>query len=290
MKKLFLLTILLSFSFVSCEDGFDLFSNNRTVDALKEALKIGVQKGTQTLGTPNGFMSDPTVFIDLPAENKATIETATKVIGAINSVPGVKTLLQSADINISIFDADFASNLVSAFNRGASKAVADPRTVKVFTDAITGMSISDGKDILFSSNNEAATDYLKTNTSASLATQFSPIINETIQEINVTAGETSYSALDAWGVYAEANNKLYTFVQSSEVQTALSLATILFLTQVNTIKSIQPAAPDLGTHVVGKALDGVFTKIGLEEQNIRTNVDARTSKLLQDIFGQLDNK
>jgi hypothetical protein len=289
MKKAFLFIILFSLSFVSCDkEGFNWLTNDKNVSGLKEALKVGVRNGTAILGQENGFLSDPTVFIDLPAENKATIETATKVIGAINSIPGVKSLVQAADINVSIFDANFATNLINAFNRGASKAVADPRTVDVFVSAITNMTMTDAKDILFTSNNEAATDYLQTTTSASLATQFSPIINETIQEINVTAGGTSYSALDAWRVYAQANDKLITFIGTSEVQTALTVASFLFPNEVATIKSIQPAAPDLGTYVVGRALDGVFTKIGIEETKIRTDVNARTNKLLQDVFGQLD--
>jgi hypothetical protein len=266
-----------------------LGGGDKNVLGLKEALKVGVKLGTQTLGMENGFLDDPTVFIDLPAENKATIETATKVIGAINDIPGVKSLLQSANINVSIFDADFAANLVNAFNRGASKAVADPRTLDIFVSAITNMTITDGMDILFSENNTAATDYLERNTSASLATQFSPIINETIQEINITIGDDSYSALDAWDVYAEQNNKLVAFVHSSEVQTALNLAAFILPDEVSDINSIAPADPDLGSHVVSKALDGVFTKIGDEEINIRENISARAgNKLLQDVFGQLD--
>ena len=290
MKKVFLVAILFSLSFVSCDEGFNWLSNSKNIEGLKEALKVGVQTGTKTLGMENGFSSDPTVFIDLPTENKATIETATKVIGAINRIPGVKTLLQSADINVSIFDENFTTNLVSAFNRGASKAVADPQTLDIFVSAITNMTIADGSAILFSSNNEAATDYLKANTSASLATQFSPIINETIREINVTAGGTSYSALDAWSIYAVQNNKLVDFIGSSNVSDALDFASLLFSSEVNTIRSIRPAAPDLGTHVVDRALDGVFTKIGVEEVNIRTNAGARTSQLLKDVFGQLDRK
>jgi hypothetical protein len=288
--KILIFCLTAIFSFGCTEELNNLLSKDRIVDGLKEALNVGTKNATKMLGAENGYLSDPTVFIDLPDENKATIETATKVIGAINAVPGVKSLLQSTSINVSVFDANFANNLVNAFNRGASQAVADPRTLNTFVSAITDMTIADGKDILFSSNNEAATDYLYSTTSTSLASQFSPIINETIGEINVTAGDNSYSALDAWGVYAETNNKLVEFVRSSSVQTALNVASFLLPNEVKTINSIAPAAPDLGTHVVGRALNGVFTKIGLEEQKIRTDVNARTSDLLRDVFGEADKK
>lgn len=280
------------FFLFGCNGTLDnILGDNQNVLGLKEALKVGVKSGTKTLGMENGFLDDPTVFIDLPAENKATIGTAVKVIGAINKVPGVKSLLQSANINVSIFDDNFTTNLVNAFNRGASKAVADPRTLDIFVSAITNMNISDGTSILFSSNNTAATTYLQTNTSASLATQFSPVINDAIKEINITVGSNSYNALDAWGIYAEQNNKLATFVHSQDVQKALNLAAIIFPNEVETINSIAPAAPDLGSLVVGKALDGVFTKIGDEEINIRENVSARAgNELLQKVFGQLDSK
>jgi hypothetical protein len=47
---------------------------------------------------------------------------------------------------------------------------------------------------------------------------------------------------------------------------------------------------DLDSYVTRKALDGLFLKIGEEEQRIRQNPAARTTDLLQKVFGSLSPK
>jgi hypothetical protein len=42
---------------------------------------------------------------------------------------------------------------------------------------------------------------------------------------------------------------------------------------------------DLDTYVTDKALDGLFTMVGEEEKQIRTNPAARTTDLLRKVFG-----
>ena len=42
---------------------------------------------------------------------------------------------------------------------------------------------------------------------------------------------------------------------------------------------------DLDTYVTHKTLDGLFVKIGEEEQRIRENPVARTTDLLEKVFG-----
>jgi hypothetical protein len=42
---------------------------------------------------------------------------------------------------------------------------------------------------------------------------------------------------------------------------------------------------DLDSYVTGKALDGLFTMVAQEEARIRENPVARTSELLQKVFG-----
>jgi hypothetical protein len=46
---------------------------------------------------------------------------------------------------------------------------------------------------------------------------------------------------------------------------------------------------DLDDYLTNKALDGVFLKIQVEEKNIRQNVSARITPLLQKVFGSLDS-
>jgi hypothetical protein len=43
---------------------------------------------------------------------------------------------------------------------------------------------------------------------------------------------------------------------------------------------------DLDSYVTGKALDGMFLKVGQEEAKIRTNPAARTTDLLKKVFAK----
>ena len=56
------------------------------------------------------------------------------------------------------------------------------------------------------------------------------------------------------------------------------------------INSIQHVNTNLGEYVTGKALDGLFAKVADKELEIRTDVSARTSALLQNVFGRLDDR
>jgi hypothetical protein len=52
---------------------------------------------------------------------------------------------------------------------------------------------------------------------------------------------------------------------------------------------LKPVTTDLSSYVTGKALDGLFLKMGEEERNIRKNPAARVTTLLKKVFGQLDS-
>ncbi len=47
--------------------------------------------------------------------------------------------------------------------------------------------------------------------------------------------------------------------------------------------------PDLDEYVTDKTLDGLFTLIAQQEQKIRKDPVARTTELLQKVFGSLGN-
>ena len=64
-------------------------------------------------------------------------------------------------------------------NRAAEDAVGE--AIPIFTDAITGMTIVDAKNILMGDKN-SATLYLKSATSAALYQKFNPIINNSFKK------------------------------------------------------------------------------------------------------------
>lgn len=282
IKSLILCSIFM-FCFFSCEEVSKLFSETDNAVGLKEALKVGTKNATKILGTEGGYLKDQAVKILLPEQAQATF----KAIDVIANNSVVKTAMSALGLNI----VDGLENtLVTAFNTAAETAA--PAAVDVFVGTITSMTIQDATDILFSSNNKAATDYLHTNSYNGLQTAFSPIVDSTMKTVSVKIGSTDYDALQAWDFFAEYNNKLTGIIADKSVQAAISTASSLNLlnsTQVATIKSVDSVSNNLGNYVVGKALDGIFLKVADEENKIRTDVNARTTDILKDVFGQLDN-
>ena len=55
--------------------------------------------------------------------------------------------------------------------------------------------------------------------------------------------------------------------------------------QVPLVTQVNTNLPDYAT---GKALDGLFVMVGLEEKKIRKDPAARISDILKTVFGQLD--
>jgi len=110
------------------------------------------------------------------------------------------------------------------------------------------MSIADGFAIL-KGNNNAATQYLREKTSASLKIKFNPIVKNAISTVEVTK---------YWNPIISAYNK------------------IPFTEKQN---------PDLEDYVTTKAMDGLFLMIQKEEANIRLNPAARVTDILKKVFG-----
>lgn len=268
MKKI-LFIFLTVFVFHSCEEIQNLISNSDNVAGLKEALTVGAKNATGILGQQDGYLKDAAVKILLPEE----AQSALSIMKSIQSIPGVGTLLEGVMPSLS---SDFDNILITAINRAAEDAA--PQAVNIFVDAITRMSITDASNILFGGNNVAATNYLVDNTYTGLQSAFSPVINESLSNVSVSG----YTALTAWTTFAEQNNKLANFLDESPF---IKETIVTFLPQAANIKTVET---NLGSYVTGKALDGLFLKVGDEETKIRTDVNARTSSLLQKVFGQLD--
>ena len=109
------------------------------------------------------------------------------------------------------------------------------------------MSVTDGLKIL-RGGDFAATDYLRSTTTAELTEKFRPVI------------ETSLVKTDATKYWKKVFSTYNMF--SSE--------------KVNT---------DLTAYVTGKALSGLFLNIGLQEQKIRKDPAAQVTGILKSVFG-----
>lgn len=144
---------------------------------------------------------------------------------------------------------DLADKGIKAMNRAAEDAVKE--ATPIFVDAVSEITFDDAKNILLGEDN-AATSYLEGKTTAPLYAKFSPVINN------------SFSKVGADKIWETIISKYNSFPFTKDVN------------------------PDLTDYVTSKALDGVFTMIAVEEKEIRTDLSARTTDLLKDVFGAQD--
>jgi hypothetical protein len=147
--------------------------------------------------------------------------------------------------------SSLADEGLKVLNRAAEDAVKE--ATPIFVSAVQNMSFNDAKSILLG-NNTAATSYLQSSTSTALYAKFNPVI------------KNSFSKVGADKVWTNIINKY------------------------NSIPLVNKVNPDLNDYVTNQAMDGVFKMIAVEEQNIRTNISARTSPLLQSVFAMQDRK
>jgi hypothetical protein len=132
-------------------------------------------------------------------------------------------------------------------NRAAEDAVGHARPI--FVDAIRQMTIADALSII-KGPRDAATQYFRNRTTQQLIAAFSPIIKSSLDKFSATK------------YYADMINTYNGFP-----------------TTINKLN------PDLPSFVVGKAVDALFDQVAKEEDNIRTNVAARTTDILKKVFG-----
>lgn len=134
---------------------------------------------------------------------------------------------------------------ILSVNRAAEDAAKS--AAPIFIDAIKAMTIQDAIGIL-QGGDFAATNYLKSKTTSALVTAFKPVIEKSLSKVNATK---------YWSDVFTNYNRFAT-------------------------KKINP---DLSGFVTGKAVDGIFYQVSLEEQKIRKDPVARVTDLLKKVFG-----
>lgn len=240
MKKLFLFAvILLSVQQLgSCQviklKGVGTNNNNNSssgnitqtemVNALKEALTQGINKGADKVSVTDGYFKNAAIKILMPDEAKM-VESKLRQVGL----------------------GSLVDNAILSMNRAAEQAAKESKPI--FINAIKNITITDALSIL-KGPDDAATSYLKTNTSTQLTEKFTPIIKKALDNTQATK---------YW----------------SDV-----------FTNYNKIPGVQKVNPDLTKYVTQKALDGLFKMIAEEEFAIRKDPLARGTDLLKKVFGK----
>lgn len=192
-------------------------------DGIKEALVNGTGESVKQVSVLNGYWGNPEIKIPFPAEAKE-MESKLRTIGMGKKV----------------------DEFNESMNRAAEKAASEAKPV--FLTAIKEMTVRDAINIVKGTDN-AATMYLKNNTSPQLIDKFQPIIKTSLDNV---------SATKYWS----------------------DLITIY-----NKIPMVKKMNPDLPQYVTQKAIDGLFVMIAKEELKIRKDPVARTSELLKKVFG-----
>ena len=198
-------------------------SESDIAKGLKEALDVGTKNAVGAVSKTDGFFKNPKVKIPFPPEVKK-VETSVRKIGMNKQ----------------------ADDFVMALNRAAEDAAKS--ATPIFGDAIKSMTLSDAKSIL-KGNETAATDFMKGKTSNELAAKFRPIVQQSMQKVQVTKH---------WKTIA---------------------------TKYNQLPMTQKVNPDLEKYVTDKAIEGLFKMIAEEEIKIRKDPAARISDLLKSVFG-----
>lgn len=147
--------------------------------------------------------------------------------------------------------SSLAEEGILMLNRVAEDAVKE--ATPIFIEAVKNMSFKDAKNILMGNEN-AATSYLQTNTTSPLYAKFNPVI------------QNSFAKVGADKVWAS------------------------IIKKYNSIPLVSKVNPDLTDYTTNKALEGVFKMIAVEEKEIRTNLNSRSSSLLKKVFAAQDKK
>lgn len=202
--------------------GIKPLSNEEVITGLREALSVGVNNSTALASQMDGFYKNERLFIAFPPE-------AIKVKNTLEDL-GFK---------------EQTDKFVLTLNRAAEEATKS--AAPVFLDAIKGMSITDGFAIL-RGNDSAATSYLKEKTTEQLRQQFTPIVQDAINKVELT--------------------KYWTPV----------------ISKYNSIPFVEKQNADLTGYITDRAVVGLFKLIVLEEMKIRQNPGARVTDILKRVF------
>jgi hypothetical protein len=219
---------------------------------LKKISKIKVPKITKLATIP-----------DISAGLKEALNNGiTKQVSKLTAEDGfykndfVKILLpselQKVDRTLrSLGMSSLADEGLKVLNRAAEDAVKE--ATPIFVDAVKNMTFTDAKTILMGNENSATT-YLETATSTALYDKFSPVIATSLDKVNADK------------IWEQMINKY------------------------NSIPLVKKVSPDLKDYVTKETMKGVFKMVAVEEKEIRVNLKARTSPLLQSIFAMQDKK
>jgi len=295
-------------------DKYGVSVEDEVVMGLRTALQVGIDSSSMAASKVNGYLAHKVIKILLPEEAAQALQAAQDVAAqgkpytsqleliqtAVDFTPGLSGATRSSfgdNLNASSSLAaeinglaTLSDSLILYMNRAAEYAA--PRSVPIFKNAITGMSITDGLSLLNSSDSTAATLYLNDKTSQPLITAYAPIVDSTLALVPLT---------QYWGRFRETYNEVLTkyadllaFQQSWNGNAIVASVPALQVNKLKTLSYKPIVTASLGAYTTGRALDGLFYLVGEEEKGIRRdpfgyiqNLSASISDLLGEVFGKI---
>jgi hypothetical protein len=227
--------------------------------------KIGLTKGTPSLSA----LSQEQVMSGLKEALAKGVQMAVTNLGKPDGflkdvsvrIPLPESLKKVEKGLRAVGQSQLADEFVTTMNRAGEQAV--PEAAAVLGDAVRQMSVADAKAIA-TGTNTAATDYFRRTAGTNLYTRFLPIVKKATEATGVTAAYkrmTEKASLGGQGGFGGLGGLAGNTLGKDSV--------------------------DIDAYVTRKALDGLFVKIAEQEKAIRENPAARTTDLLQKVFGSL---
>lgn len=143
--------------------------------------------------------------------------------------------------------------VTAKFTRATSSAVKAAKPI--FLQSVKDMSIRDAATILITDNTHAATEYFKTTMSPELMVAFRPIVDSAI---NVEGANREWSQI---------------------------------VTVYNKIPFInKPLEASLTDFIAARAIDGMFSIVADEEEQIRTKYEFRKTDMMKKVFGYAEEE
>jgi hypothetical protein len=229
--------------------GLGLAAPAGAIDLLKS-----VEEAVGGLGGSSGTLSDQEIGDGLvEALRVGTERVVTQVSAAdgYNLDPDIHIPLPGALKDVqkvlkSVGMSSLADDLELRLNRAAEAAA--PEAQELFWDAISEMSFEDVQQI-YNGPDDAATRYFQEKMTPPLTERMRPVVDRSLADVGA--------------------------IQSYDNM----------MKQYESVPFVPDAKADLSTYVVEMSMDGIFHYVAIEEAAIRNNPTARTTELLQKVFG-----
>ena len=225
-------------------------------DSLTDSLgNLGESESSGSSATSLGAgLSNGEIESGLREALRVASERAVDEVGAVDGfngdpaihIPLPGSLKKVQDALRAVGMSSMADDLELKINRAAEEASGE--AVDVFFGAIDQMTMEDARGIL-NGPDDAATQYFRRTTSEDLKTRMRPIVDRTLSEVGAVQ---SYDAM---------------------------------MGEYESIPFVPDAKADITDYALDGTLDGIFHYLAEEEAAIRTDPVARSTELLQQVFG-----